>query len=246
MVRSIIALGMASFVSAVPFKSAHFPSTSLSTGFHFVVNITHPETSAADGSFGGWKLQGIHTGAGFNDAVLTNSNGRVFYHNGTDTDVRLDNGSILTDGGTPLFPMGIYIQAKDKSDPLYKSEHDVGINVGSGTIGVSLAPSSEPYSYLKAKLPGTFVACQRTVPYYNAQFIVVRYSYSVYNPTTASYAPALPEACTPITLIPECDGLAELPEGSISNHEFARQSRCYENVSAIDWSKFAPVPALVS
>ncbi|KAI1822283.1 hypothetical protein F4861DRAFT_409311 [Xylaria intraflava] len=249
MFRAIFALGAASFASAVGLLLHDYPPYSLSTGFRLVANVTDPETDllgiAPNGSIGSWELQGIHIGAGFNEAVLTNSSGGVFYHNATDLDLRSARGSILTDGGIPPFPMGIYLQPKDKNDSGHTYEYGVGINAGPGTIGVSLNPYREPYSYLTAHVLGTFVACLRTVAYYSAQFIVVRYAYAAWDPTTKSYLPTIPEACTPINFIPECAVLPNLPEGSLASHEFARKSRCYENVSAIEWSKYASVPALL-
>jgi hypothetical protein len=132
------------------------------------------------------------------------------------------------------------VQGEDQHDGTYPAEHDVNINVGSGTIGVSLLAFPNPYFYLTGKAQGTFVACPRTVPYYNAEYIVVRFAYDTIDPNTALYVHNVPTGCTAITLIPECDTLPELPEGSLASHQFAQPSKCYEDVSAINWPEYGP------
>ncbi|KAI0860356.1 hypothetical protein F4860DRAFT_479583 [Xylaria cubensis] len=237
------AVGAASIASAVPLESRqvipNYPPNELSTGFRLVANVTDPATDLTP-SVDGWELQGIHTGAGFNDAVLTSESSQIFYHNGTAAEIRFGEGSILSDGGSPPFPFGIYVQGEDQFDATYPAEHDVTINVGSGTIGVSLLAFPDPYFYLTAHATGTFVACPRTVPYYNQTFNVVRFAYDTFDPDTALPVHNVPEGCTAITLIPECDTLPELPEGSLSSHEYAADSKCYKDVSAINWPEYGP------
>jgi hypothetical protein len=85
MYKAVLALGAATLASAIPLETRqvipHYPPNSLSTGFRLVANVTDPATDLKP-SVDGWELQGIHTGAGFNDAVLGSSTGRIFYHNG--------------------------------------------------------------------------------------------------------------------------------------------------------------------
>ncbi|KAI0456402.1 hypothetical protein F5B21DRAFT_502301 [Xylaria acuta] len=237
------AVGAASIASAAPLESRqvipNYPPNELSAGFRLVANVTDPATDLTP-SVDGWEFQGIHTGAGLNDAVLASGTGRIFYHNGTAAEIRFGQGSIVSDSGSPPFPEGIYVQGEDQFDATYPAEHNVAINVGSGTIGVSLLSFPDPYFYLTARAPGTFVACPRTVPYYNQEFIVVRFAYDTFDPDTALSVRNVPEGCTAITLIPECDTLAELPEGSLSSHEFVENSKCYKDVSAINWPEYGP------
>ncbi|KAI1200744.1 hypothetical protein F5X97DRAFT_292801 [Nemania serpens] len=243
MLKTLVAVGAAGLASAIPLETRqivpHYPPSSISTGFRLVANVTDPATDLTP-SVDGWELQGIHTGAGLDDATLTSGTGRIFYHNGTAVEIRFGEGSILSDGGTPPFPWGIYVQKEDEYDYTYPAEHDVAINGGSGTIGVSLLAFPSPYTYLTAKAQGTYVACPRTVPYYNAEFIVVRFAYDLFDPVTALPVRDIPEGCTAITLIPECDTLAELPEGSLASHEFAATTKCYDDVSAINWPEYGP------
>jgi hypothetical protein len=85
MFRTILAIGAVGLASASPLKGRqivpHYPENSLSTGFRLVANVTDPATDL-NPSVDGWELQGIHTGAGFNDASLGAGSGRIFYHNG--------------------------------------------------------------------------------------------------------------------------------------------------------------------
>ncbi|GAW23417.1 hypothetical protein ANO14919_129760 [Xylariales sp. No.14919] len=240
---TLLAVGAASLASATPLQGRqvipNYPPNELSTGFRLVANVTDPATDLTP-SVDGWELRGIHTGAGLNDAVLTSETGRIFYHNGTASEIHYAQGSILSDGGSPPFPYGIYVQTADEFDATYPAEHDVTINVGSGTIGVSLLAFPDPYFYVTAHAQGTFVACPRTVPYYGAEFTVVRFAYDTFDNATAQFERNVPAGCTAITLIPECDVLPDLPEGSLSSHQFASPSKCYEDVSAINWPEYGP------
>ncbi|KAI0392402.1 hypothetical protein F5Y17DRAFT_361643 [Xylariaceae sp. FL0594] len=250
MFKPILALGAACLASAVPLESRqvvpHYPPNSLSTGFRLVANVTDPATDLKP-SVNGWELTGIHTGAALNEAILANAPGRVFYHNGTASEIRYGQGSILSDGGSPPFPYGIYVQSESEHDATYPAEHDVNINVGSGTIGVSLLAFPNPYFYLTGpnSAQGTFVACPRVVPYYGVEYTVVRFAYDTIDPSTSLPVRNVPKGCTAITLIPECDTLPKLSKcnknnGGQASHEFAVESKCYKDVSAINWPEYGP------
>ncbi|KAJ8132914.1 hypothetical protein O1611_g709 [Lasiodiplodia mahajangana] len=241
MLKAFFAVGAASLASAVPLESRqvipNYPPNQISTGFRLVANVTDPATDLTP-SVDGWEFQGIHTGAALNDVVLTSGTGNIFYHNGTASEIRYGQGNVLSDLG--LYPYGIGVDNQTEFDYYYTAEHDVTLNVGQGTIGVSLLAFPSPYFYLTATAPGTYVACPRTVAYYQREFVVVRYAYDIFDNTTAQFVQDIPEGCTAITLIPECDTLPELPEGSQSSHQFASPSKCYEDVSAINWPEYGP------
>jgi hypothetical protein len=240
----VASLGLLGLASAVPLTSRqvvpHYPPTSLSTGFRLIANVTDPSKDF-NPPVNNWVFNGIHVGAGLNDAVLLADgadSGRILYQNGTAAGLRFNEGSVLSDGGTPPFPFGISVQAADATDS--DGYHEVSLNAGSGTSGVLLARFPEVYPILHATAPGTFVACNQTAPYYNQNFITVRWAYDVFNSTTALYDHQIPDGCTAITLVPECATLKDLPEGSLSSHEYAANSTCYEDVSAIDWTQYGP------
>ncbi|KAI0198115.1 hypothetical protein F4808DRAFT_463142 [Astrocystis sublimbata] len=241
------AAGLTSLASATPLAARqivpNYPPNELSKGFRLVANVTDPSTDLSP-SVHGQELLGIHIGAGLNEAVLTaqEGDGYVFYHNGTAAEVRAVQGSIISDSGNPPFPLGLTVQGEDEFDSAYPKEHFVHINGGAGTTGVSLLMQPDPYFYVTnfAQGTGTFVACPRKVPYYDSDFIVVRFAYDVWDSENAVSVQDVPENCTAITLIPECDLLSELPEGSLSSHAEARDSKCYVDVSAINWPEYGP------
>ncbi|KAI0150500.1 hypothetical protein GGR57DRAFT_504160 [Xylariaceae sp. FL1272] len=245
MYKTILSLAAAGTITATPLSCRqvipNYPPSSLSMGFKLIANVTDPSTDLTP-SVDGWEFLGIHTGAGLNDAVLSNSyTGEIFYHNGTAEEIRYGYGSVVTDQGANPFPVGIYVQSETEFDSTYPAEHNVHINVGSGTIGVTLSAFPDPYFPLTGPSLGSYVACNRIVPYYGDEWTVVRYAYSEYNEETALFEPVIPEGCTAITLIPQCDVLPDLPKnGSISSHEFASPSRCYDDVASINWPEYGP------
>ncbi|CAJ2501424.1 Uu.00g042770.m01.CDS01 [Anthostomella pinea] len=243
MFTTVISIGLLSLASSVPLAPRqvvpHYPPSSQSTGFKLVANATDPTNDMA-ASVNGLVLQGIHVGAGLNDAALGSdtNNSRIFYQNGTAEELRYNQGDILSDGGTPIFPWGIQVANQNASDPA--ALRGVTVDAGSGTVGVSLAHFPDPYVYLTALGAGKFVACDEYVRYYNQNFTTVRYVTGVQDPATALYTYSIPENCVAINLIPECAALPDLPEGSISSHEFAASAKCYADVSAINWPEYGP------
>lgn len=244
MFNRITSLSLLGLASAVPFTSRqvvpNYPPTSLSTGFRLIANVTDPSKDL-DPPVNNWVFNAIHTGAGFNDAVLEadgDDSGRIFYQNGTAAELRYAQGHVLTDGGTPPFPFGISIAGPDEVDA--NGYHDVSVNAGSGNVSVQLTQFPVVYPILRAGTSGTYIACPQVVPYYNAEYITIRWAYDVFNSTTALYDHQVPDACVAINLVPECATLNTLPEGSLSSHEYAANSTCYADVSAIDWTQYGP------
>jgi hypothetical protein len=235
--HAILSLGLAALAAAAPAKRQiipHYPTTSRSTGFTLVANVTALSADFAP-SINNWVLETAHVGAGENIAVLMPETdeikGRIFYQNGTTEEVRYHQTTVITDGATPLYPWGI--QVPTTTGP------DVTVNIGQGT-NVWLTTFPEPYSYIGGA--GTFVACNETVPYYGKNFITLKYAY----PTTTDangnyeYNANIPAGCAPIRLLPQCTPLNDLPAGSVSSHEFAANVSCYDSVSALVWSEYGP------
>lgn len=201
-------------------QAPHYPPLSSGNGFTLVANETGRVVSTA------------HTGAGSSLAVLSDPSsipGRVFYLNGTAEDWRYSRTHVLTDGGTPPFPFGLGIVDPSGDVPLNISS--VVVNAGSGTPA-KLANFPEPVPALVNVLGwGSWVACDRYVRPANAVLTVLGYVYA----KNGEVHPEIPEGCAKVTLLPQCAQLPELPEGSISSHEFALEVKCYENVVDADW-----------
>lgn len=216
--RSILpTLALAAAATALPnHEPRNPPPSSRSKGFYLFAHATdpsHPLTPAVDGLV----LGTAHTGAGFNAAVFYDTNpttGRLFYQNGTGP----GDTTIVTDGGTPLFPSSLQVQTADEARRI------ADINVGYGTPHVIVERGEELVvlvNMLDETHRGTYLACNATVPYYQREFITLQYVYGV------AEGPGLPEGCAPIVLFPRCGVLEELPEGSISSHEFAVEVKCW-------------------
>ncbi|KAI1097987.1 hypothetical protein F4804DRAFT_325997 [Jackrogersella minutella] len=217
-------LSLTSVVSAAPFVARE--ATGLSTGFNLIATIVGSSKQLSV-PIQGAALEGAHVGAGLNTAVLNaTSPGQIFYQNGTVEEVSTDRSSIVTDGGTPLYPYGldIILNATDPSSPVAAA-----INVGIGTQGVTLTtPASEP-GVLHYGTTG-FMACDETLAYYGPSwhFAVVKTFEE-----TAAIAAIIPDNCVQINLLPLCATLEDLPAGSVSSHEFANEVRCFESLNDI-------------
>ncbi|KAK7749115.1 hypothetical protein SLS62_008402 [Diatrype stigma] len=242
--NALTTLGLVGLASAVPLSSRNiipnYPKTVQSQGFQLIVNVTDPAHDLTP-SVNGWAFDAIHVGAAMNDAVITDdvARGRVFYQNGTAEQIHYGGGSILSDAGTPPAPYGVQVASKDVA-AAHNGEAGVTVNVGGGTPGVLLTRFPEPESYLRAPAIGTYAICPRNEPYYNKVYNVLRWTYDTFNNETALYESTVPDDCVAVTLLPQAADLPELPEGSISSHEFAVTSSVYEDVKSIDWTQYGP------
>jgi hypothetical protein len=50
---------------------------------------------------------------------------------------------------------------------------------------------------------------------------------------------ATPSRCVPVVLVPQCAELKHYERDAVST-EFIQKTRCYKNVTAIDWSRYTP------
>lgn len=235
---------LSSLAAAIALAQAGSPPLSTSQSFYLAANITSGAdmfTPPLQGRFVG----AIHTGAGFSRAVFSAPNppdqrraGTVFYQNGTaDDTVKYHHDTIVMDAGTPPFPMSVHVQWGADSP-----KHDVTVDVGSGDQGVQMSSDKNPLSYVdileNSGAPGTFVACNETVPYYrDLSWATLDWLVGSYD-ANGVFGLQIPANCVAVNLVPQCAGpLPELPAGSMSSHEFAQGVRCYDDVAGIDWSR---------
>ncbi len=214
------------------------PRPSASRGFRLVVNVTDPSSDLSP-SIQGSFLSLAHIGPAQNRAIILPTEGPVFYQNGTFKDITMQRIGILTDGGTPPFPEGLTYASDSGTNttqgaPLF-------VNAGASGGGTRLTRLWDPYSYLTILsnvVESTLVVCNSTIPYYGeSRFFNVVNWVTARRDATGTHL-VLPEGCAAIRLVPQCAVLNELPEGAYSSHEFAQEVRCYEDVGAIDWSKY--------
>lgn len=174
-----------------------------SNAFTLMAHVPDPNIDL-DPSVEGLVLSSAHTGAGTGVAVFTDGTPRLFYQNGT-----AGASTLLTDSGSPPFPSSLQLQGI--TEPRTASS----ISIGQG----SPAYVGDFGTVINGIEVGTFLACPEVVPYYNQTFITLQY---VYGDAAAGDVPG----CAIIDLQAKCDTLNDLPEGSISNHDFATDVVC--------------------
>jgi hypothetical protein len=240
MVSSILkqTLGLAIAITVASAASSSFPiypPTSHASSFTLVANITGADLLGIRN----YVVSTYHMTAGIDWAVLTPSNGAIFYENGTAEDVRFNRGHLYTDGGTPVsvpsslrgaretnrhynqpvpYGVSIYDEAKTNSN----REHEVLIGVSAATSGIGLAQFPSPIPFLQAPGAGSFYACDNTLAFGPAIQILYKY-----------YGETIPEACEVITLLPQCS------PGTGVEHPFAVTLNCYEDVAGINWQIYS-------
>lgn len=234
MLANALTLGLVGFAAAAPFAATtpftrrqvipNYPEKSLSQGFKLVANVTDLSQDLSP-SVNYFEVAGYHTGAAMNAAVLTESNGRVFYANGTIEEWRYARSNVISDsGGVQPFPEGLQMTLEEGQENLYAGT----LNVGAGTAGIVSSRFPEPYSFM---LPGSFAICPEHVGGVPEakQLVLKRVDGLV-----------VPADCAPVNLVPQCAELPELPEGAISSHEFVLDTACYPDVSELPWSVYGP------
>lgn len=257
-INLLLALAASSVVSASPIASTPTQSTpstdatdvaasvSTSTGFQLVVDATDPFNALAT-EVQNMVLQAYHAGVSYRVPVLTKpdaaSPGRVFYF---DRPPQNSSSVLLTDSFSDKTPanstsnasisFGLAVQSPDDFIvPEYPQEHGAWLYAGSGdATPVSLANTGTPYGglyLLNEQGSGTFMACNRTIPYYNLENgITLEYLYDS-DATTPDGKPSVPESCVPIRLVLVCADLPDVPAGSQSTHANAQQVSCYTDMS---------------
>ncbi|CAM1508161.1 Fc.00g050090.m01.CDS01 [Cosmosporella sp. VM-42] len=236
MLATTFVLSLLGIAAASPLVSRqvkpNYPPKSSSKGFTLVVNVTDPSAQLAH-AVQNTFVSSIHTGAGLALVGVNSDSGRIFYQNGTVGERKEGKATIITDGGTPLTPSGFQLAKVTGAAPSSTS-----LNFGPGTPGVQLSSFPEGYAFL---LPQTYLACNESIAYYAGKhFIVIKQVEATVCKETGKVEKSIPANCAPVRLIPQCDKLEDLPEGSYASHEFALDSECYPKVSELKWSEYGP------
>ncbi|CAK7262694.1 hypothetical protein SEPCBS119000_000114 [Sporothrix epigloea] len=240
-----LALSASVLVSASPIAAPNPPESATSEGFRLVARTTDPFSPLSE-AVEGTVLEAVHVGSGDRIPVLqkpdAQSPGRVFYFN---KPPQHDFQSLLTDssatGGNssgPAVSYGLAVQPPtDSTAPDKDQAENTLFRVGgdSNSTPVSLASIPVPMRglfLLNDQGCGTFMACNRTVPYYNQETLMtVEYSYAGSPSTGTENESAVPEDCVPIRLVPVCADLPALPPGSQASHQYVQPASCYIHMS---------------
>lgn len=235
MVAPVVALSLIGLASAGPIARQvvpNYPQASSSKGFNLVVNVTDLSADFSP-SIQNTYINSIHTGAGLNlVGVGSADEARLFYQNGTAEESQYGFSTIITDGGSPLTPAGLALAQKGNSE----TTTDATLNFGPGSP-LSITSFPEPYKFVG---PDTFAACSSSLEYYGGKkFITILHAETTVDDAGQIHY-NIPKGCAPVRLIPECATLNTVPAGSYSSHEFALDSECYSDVSALNWSEYGP------
>lgn len=235
MIASTCLVSLLGLATAAPLVSrqttSNYPPTSSSKGFNLIVNVTDPSADFSP-SIQNNFVTSIHVGAGLALVGVSAERGRLFYQNGTTAEWDNGQATTITDGGTPATPAGLKLR-KDEGSPDVSTAN---LDFGYGTPGVQLS-SGEGYSVL---LPETYAACNESLSYYQGKYFVIIKRIETTSCGEGDVKPDVPDGCVPVRLVPQCAELPDLPEGSYASHEFALDSECYDDVSAIAWSQYGP------
>ncbi|KAL2756538.1 hypothetical protein ACRALDRAFT_1062283 [Sodiomyces alcalophilus JCM 7366] len=213
MLAAVVLSCLQAVVLASPIVRRHQPQ-SKSKGFTLVVKVTEPTTDF-EPSIDQYYVSSIHVGPGQALGGVDPQSARIWYQNGTASDIGQGKGTIVWDSGEPAFPHGFKLaEAEDQVSP-------VRVDIGHGTTGIQIA-SPWDSSYPHLTVPGgtgSYIVCNETVRYYGERkFLVLKYA-----------AADVPKGCAKIRLVPQC---AELPgEGSLSRQDFAQEVQCYDDVA---------------
>jgi len=238
---AFVFLGLIAIASASPIAPRSYPPTFLSKGFALVANVTDL-SSELSSKVHLRQITAWHQLAHLSRATPTVGKGDIFYQNGTTDTDQYFSSTLLTELGVNT--AGLQINLTDTT----ATKYDMGINLGSGEKGVMLISQGSPISYVspfeKTGAPSTFVVCNETIPWVskdeNDKFLALDWLLGSVN-ENGQWGLWVPKGCVSVKLLPQCTPLPDVPVGSAASHDFAQEVRCYEDVSAIDWTVFPMV-----
>lgn len=226
------ALAVASPLQARQKTPLDYPPRIPAAAFTLVANITDTaEAATFNPPINNWVLGTERVGAGQHAAVLRPANGDILFINGTARDVSAQATSVLAPPlDTTNGPILLGLQFRPTTALTM-----VGINYGSGDIGAGIGIGlRDPWAELfppSSQGSGSFVVCKEAAPAYT------RPEYPVLWAKSVSGVMVAPDNCVAINLLAQC---AELPTltGEAELNILKQEVWCYEDVKAIEWSKW--------
>jgi hypothetical protein len=245
-IASIVIGGLAAITFASPIEPPSYPPTLTSKGFRLVINVTDV-TKDFSPSINGREIHSLHQQSSFSRATAGAGpgEGNIFYqYPHVDPNNRFaEFQSVLL---TELGPNTAGLQIANTSSP-DAVKAGMTMNFGSGTMGVMLAVGGyyawvHPFEY--SGVPESFVVCNETIDWISRdeseKFLALDYLRYSWNDDHTEFALHVPQGCAPVNLLAQCDSLPDVPNDSpaVPFHKLAQDVRCYENIAAIDWSKY--------
>jgi hypothetical protein len=223
LIISILCVAAASTLSSP--QTSNYPPTSLSRGIVFVANLTDPSKDLSP-SIHNWYLASARFIATSYWARLYSEGGWTYYLNGTDEEVAAGMATLGADRMIYPFSMGV-------GSVVNGTGGTVSVGIGYGTRGLGLR-SPIPSLYTPSR--GSFLVCNESAPDSTRPPYPVTFLGSVYQKGQEHLD--VPAHCAPITFLAQCATLEPLRSDATYTHDFVKPAPCYENVSAIDWSKY--------
>ncbi|KAI1772898.1 hypothetical protein F4818DRAFT_424265 [Hypoxylon cercidicola] len=208
-------LALLALTGASPVPQAA-PQLSRAKAYNLQIQLYDPSKPDLDPPVAGRYLGTVHTGAGLNIAVAAAPNPDPsyryppYYTNGTG-----GHGAVQNDLGTQ-YPWGVQVQSPAETDYAYAGEHDVTVNVGPGSDGVGIQAWGDEL-FLGGPGAGTYAVCNRFIGYVRGNLTAVRFVYD---------GEVIPEGCVGVRFVPLCAELNDLPEGSMSTHDYVQEVSC--------------------
>ena len=236
MLLTTAALSFLGIVAASPIAAYDTPDTNngnypvkyISKGFNLVVNVTDPSRDFEE-SVHNKFLTALHSGLNDNLVGVAEEGDQipVFYQNGTEQDRQRSGSRLAADLGNPPSAFGFSLQSG--ADSSFVST--ANLSPGPGKVAVALTHEPVPYAFLNLSI---FAICNQPLPIYQGMEYKVLRQFR-----TKNSAEMIPNNCVPVTIIPQCAVLEDLPKGSRDSHDLASDSECYADVSSIEWSEYA-------
>lgn len=236
LIAALVALFGLSIASSMDaHNTPKYPEKSSSRGFHLIANVTDWYPRHLANKVHGQPIEAIFLGQLNYILGIENGLSRIFYQNGTDRDLKYGEVGIVSDGGAwPVVPYGMWVRREILTRHI---KYSLRLNPGIGHLGLSISRAPSPYAVLELEM---LAVCKEPIGHRGFAHAMIMRSFQ--DPNTDRDETQIPKECVPVRLIPQCTPLMPVSHHDMANHAFVQRVDCYQNVSAIDWTKYAPFP----
>ncbi|KXX75388.1 hypothetical protein MMYC01_208123 [Madurella mycetomatis] len=246
-------LSIAAFAAAAPVDIDSYPPTVNSKAFRLVVNVTDPSRDLSPPVHGTEIFPYFINSSLIRAGVAQAGAGSVFLQfpdpNPSSPKFAPFGGQLLTEQGGPDNVLGLNQISHPDDTPFPDNDprYAMSFTPGKGTMGIQLAVGGH-YAFVRPSEfsggLGNFAICRIDLGqrdhHGHERWMQALDSISLSTDENGEFGLHIPEGCTHVRLVAQCDVLKEVPEGSAAwpFHQAAQEVRCYEDVMAIDWSQY--------